>query len=200
MGGKGYPHDPPGGRAVAGSNPVSPIHQKPANEGFFLTSGRRRNLDGEPTGNELFEKPSAAGRHNDRVVRAARARHVARSARITAQTSPPAGGALAGAAVVAPSSLLGLESAQPRLHRGLAKTPVATESNVGNAPGPRLGPDPVGPHAESLGDLLGGQQSVHGVQFADALIVDIGMRCDCGRPVEAWAARITPAIRRAARS
>ena len=64
-------------------------------------------------------------------------------------------------------------ASSPRSHDSTAdsrKTPVAAESNVGNAPGPRLGPDPVRPHAESLGDLLGGQQPVHGVQVADAFI------------------------------
>jgi hypothetical protein len=38
---------------------------------------------------------------------------------------------------------------------------------VRNTAGPRLGPDPVGPHAESLGDLLRGQEPIHGAWVAD---------------------------------
>ena len=37
-----------------------------------------------------------------------------------------------------------------------------------NSAGARLSPDPVGPHPETLGDLLGGQQPIHGGRLVDA--------------------------------
>ena len=64
----------------------------------------------------------------------------------------------------------GLESGDPGLQRRLSKPPVATEAHVRNAARTRLGPDPVGPHAQAFGDFLGGQQPIHRAQFPDVLI------------------------------
>lgn len=62
----------------------------------------------------------------------------------------------------------GLEVAQPGLERRLSEASIAAKPNMGNAAGARLRPDPVGPHPESLGDLLGGQQPVHMAELVDA--------------------------------
>ena len=56
---------------------------------------------------------------------------------------------------------LGLELAQPSLDSGLPEAPVSAEANVWNQTGAGLGPDPVGSHAEPLGNLLGRHEAVH---------------------------------------
>jgi hypothetical protein len=72
----------------------------------------------------------------------------------------PAGGA-ASPPVLRSSSQASIAEARKR---------VAAEAHVGDPAGPGLCPDPIGPHAQPLGDFLGSQQPVHDVQFADALM------------------------------
>lgn len=64
----------------------------------------------------------------------------------------------------------GLEALDPSLDSGLAKATVTAEAHVRDPSGPGLRPDPIGPHAQALGDLAGGQQPVHSAQLADALM------------------------------
>ena len=50
-----------------------------------------------------------------------------------------------------------LELSQPLLDRGLAEPAVTAQPHVRDLAGSGLRPDPVGPHAQPLGDFLGGQ-------------------------------------------
>ena len=57
----------------------------------------------------------------------------------------------------------GLEISQPSFDRGLPKTSIAAKANVRNPAGTCLGPDPLGLHAEALGDLVAVSRPIHGV-------------------------------------
>lgn len=61
-----------------------------------------------------------------------------------------------------------LELSEPFLEGFLSKTPVATQLDMRDAAGAGLRPDPARLDAETLGDLVGGQQTVHDRQAAES--------------------------------
>ena len=59
----------------------------------------------------------------------------------------------------------GLEITQPSFDGGLPEAPVPAEANVRDPTGACLSPDPLGIHAEALGDLFCCQQPVQGLKL-----------------------------------
>jgi hypothetical protein len=60
-----------------------------------------------------------------------------------------------------PPGPAGLEISQPRVDRRLPKPPVSAKTNVRDPTGTGLSPDPLGLHAEALGEFVSCEQPFH---------------------------------------
>jgi hypothetical protein len=165
-----------GGRAVAGSNPVSPIHEIPANDGFRsrrqtfvkprrtftgrLTSVVRAGIAGSRWSAYGLCAATPRGRTGYGPLRVERVFSLVRER--AAELCPPAHRDGPHGRGDSRCRATGLEITQPIVDRRLPKAPVPAEPNVRDPSGARLSPDPLGLHAESLGDLSSCQKPVHG--------------------------------------